>query len=255
MTALPALALAAWVAASSTAPDATGDAAPRFEAVPLRIDATERSPELRFPFRARGDRALVRARVVLTVDPTASTAFPGLEVLVNDRSFGEIAKDGGGTRTFEVPGEALGDRNTLALRLSGAHDACAPAPAGAWRVLRAGAIELATVAQELPPDLGLLPLPFVDAEVDREAEVAVVLPSFDPGAIRAGAVVAGWLGLVGGVPLRFHALPALPPGDAIVLIDGAEAAARLGLPAPRGRAVRVVPNPRAPDARLLVVEA
>jgi cellulose synthase operon protein B len=231
------------------------EAAPRFEVVPVRLEAADRASELRVPFRARGDRALVRARVVLTVDGTAGPGFPGVEVLVNDRSFGSVAAGAGGTRTFEIPGDAVGDRNTLTLRLAGERDACAAPPAGAWRAVRSCSIELATVALPLPDDLGLLPLPFVDAEVDKLAEVAMVLPALAPPAIHAASVVAGWLGIVGGVPLRFHPFTGeLPEGDAIVLLDGAAAAARLGLPAPTSPGVRVAPNPRARGASLLVVE-
>jgi Bacterial cellulose synthase subunit len=232
------------------------EVAPRFEVVPVRLDEVGRLPELRVPFRARGDRALVRARLVLTVDPTAGQAFPGLDVLVNDRAVGAVPATAAGTQAFEIAGDALGDRNTLTLRLAGSHDACAPPAPGAWRALRASSLELMTVPLALPADLGLLPLPFVDPEVDRAADVAVVLPGLSPQAIRAAAIVAGWLGTLGGVPLRFRTLDGeLPPGDAIVLVDGAASARRLGLAPPSRAAVRVAPSPRAAGARLLVVEA
>jgi hypothetical protein len=233
------------------------DSAPRSELVPVRLEEA-RGRELRVPFHARGDRTLVGARVQLVIDPAVRPALPRLDVLVNGRVVGSVPPGAEEPRMFEVSGDDLGDRNELVLRLSpaGGGDPCAPPAVGAWRALRSASLEVLSVPAALPADLGLLPLPFVDPEVDREAELAVVLTGSGSGAIRAAALVAGWFGLMGGVPLRFRVLQGeLPPGDAVVLLDGPPAAARLGLPAPHAPRVRVVESPRSPGKHLLVVEA
>jgi cellulose synthase (UDP-forming) len=247
--------LAALAAASAGGAAAQEDSAARVEVLPVQLDAAGRSPELRVPFHVRGDRAIARARAVVAVDPRAPSR-PGLEVLVNDRPIGSIPARASGTFAFEVGGSALGDRNALVLRLAGRRADCGLAEAGAWGALRSASLELTTVAVPLPEDLGILPLPFVDPEMDREPEVTIVLPGAGLHAIRAAALVASWLGLIAGVPLRFRTIEGwLPSGHAIVLVDGAAAAARLGLPAPLRPGARMAAGPRSLHARHLVIEA
>jgi hypothetical protein len=128
--------------------------------------------------------------------------------------------------------------------------------AGSWRILRRATITLRTTPLPLPNDLGLLPLPFVDRDVDRDPVVALTLAGAPtPERLRIAALVAGWLGAAAGVPLRFEVHLGLLPGRAaIVLVDGREQARALGLPAPAGPELRMTDHPAlGATAKLLVV--
>jgi hypothetical protein len=104
----------------------------------------------------------------------------------------------------------------------------------------------------LPNELALLPLPFFDRGFDSKATVPVVLarrPS--PDDVRVAALVASWFAVDAPIPLRFAAhVGALPDSRAIVLVAGADDAARLGIEVPAGPLVRMVDHPRHPESNV-----
>lgn len=214
------------------------------------VRAASTQPALTLPFAARGDRVLVGARLRLDLGP-APAGVDGLEVRVNDEPVGFVEARPG-PHVLDVDADLLGDRNTLTLKLLGAERACVPP--GTWRFVAGGRLARRSVPLALPDDLGALPLPFVDPDFDTAPVVPVVFavpPS--PDEVRAAALVAGWFGLRTEQPIEFSiGYGALPDTSAVVVATRAGVAA-LGLPADDRAAVRLLPHPRAPAHKVLVV--
>jgi cellulose synthase (UDP-forming) len=242
----------------------------RVELGPSAAERESRGPELRYGFGARADEELTAARVLVEVIPSpwkgpldsaprsgatlgASGNAAGLEVLVNDRRVALLdaaALARGGVHELPVDPAFLAPRSQLTLRVPGG---CAAAP-GAFRALRSVSVALRSDPVPLPDDLALLPLPFVDRGFDTAATVPVVLAAATPERLRLASLVASWLALDSPIPLRFEArVGALPDASALVLVAGAAEAARLGLPAPAGRAVAMRDHPRHPGANVKLV--
>lgn len=222
--------------------------------VPLE-SAASGAHEIRRPFRIRGDRRLAGARVLLDLDGPGERPA-SLEVLVNDGTVARLSGDAlGGRTTIRVDPALLGDRNLLTMRVPAEDARSCRAARGAWQFLRSAVIEVTTVAAELPNDLALLPLPFLDAEVDQTATVPLVVgDALTLDRVRLATLAASWIGLLAGVPLRFAVeSDRLPARSAVVLVDGAAAARALGVPPPDGRAIRVADHPQLGAAAKLVV--
>jgi Bacterial cellulose synthase subunit len=214
---------------------------------------------LELPFLARADEELAGARVRVAFAPGGTSEVAGVEVLVNDERVGVLAAGGarpGAPRELEVDADLLAPRNLLALRLVDAQGRSV-ARRGAWGAVASIRLALTATGAPLPNDLALLPLPFVDRGFDTSARVALVVAGEPtPERIRLAAVVAGWLALDAPIPVSFTAKAgALPDERAVVLVDGAAEAARLGLAVPDGPAVRMADHPAHPgsNVKLLVV--
>ena len=206
-------------------------------------------PTLSFPFFSRSDRVLTAASLTLRFNDLDEDVR-GLDVLVNQDKFASLTPDAmRGRREVRIPIDAavIGDKNLLTLRLSTRRsDPCGRVPVESWKLLDSGELEMQSAPLPLPDDLSILPLPFVDRHFDREASVTVVLPK-DPSSrmLRAASRLAGWFGVDGGIPLRFHvSLGALPEGSAVVLIDDAAQATALGLAAPTGALLQLMDHPK-----------
>jgi hypothetical protein len=217
-------------------------------------------PVIEFPFGPRADEELTAARVELVLAPAPESPAPeAIELEVNDDRVArlgarELAR--GGTLSIPVPRERLSPRNLLTIRLAAESGRCAAAR-GAWRAVRSIRLVLRGAAVPLPDELGLLPLPFVDAGFDASATIAVALAE-PPGPERArlAALVASWLAVDAPIPIDFTArVGELPEGRGVVLVGGAAEAHRLGLPPPDGPEVRMRDHPAHPgsNAKLLVV--
>ncbi len=247
-----ALALALPGGAGAAPPD--GAASAEVVEVPLS-EAARALTEIRQAFRIRGDRRIAAARVLLDLDGPGERPA-ALDVRVNDGQVAHLGREALRGRV-ELPVDAalLGDRNQVALGLPARRDRACRAARGAWEFLRSAAVEVTTVPAELPDDLALLPLPFVDRDVDAIGTVPIVLggaPTLER--VRLAALAASWFGLLSGVPLRFAVEgDALPPRSALVLVDGEGAARALGLAPPDGPSIRVEDHPALGAAAKLVV--
>ncbi len=233
-------------------------------AFPLAVADREATRDtLRFQFSARSDQAAVGATVVLSLAETGGGAARAqrLEVAVNGERVAVLEPDAlshpGARQALAIARKALGDRNLLTLRLLGPEGPCGIVPRGSWRFLDAVAVELETRLIPLPDDLALLPLPFIDRGLDQEASIPIVLAGDStPSRLLAASLVASWFGVENGSPLEFPVhLGRLPESRAVVFLDGAEAAAALGLPVPAGPSLRMVDHPghRGSSMKLLVV--
>ncbi len=224
-------------------------------------------PTLTFPFFARADRVLTKARLLLHFgDPADAVGVRRIEVLVNQEpiaSLGpEVLRSPKRDVVLPIEVKSIGEKNQLTLRLELEQEKgkekerpCEVVPAGSWKVVASGELELDSAPLPLPDDLALLPLPFIDRRFDREAAVPLVLAPGAPQAeLRLAAALAGWLGVDAGVALRFPVtFGALPETSALVLLDGPERAAALGVPALDKPQIRVIDHPRHPGANVKLV--
>ena len=227
----------------------------------LRASATRGTVTL--PLPTRGDRVLTEAalKLVLAADGSAD-GLAALEVQVNGERVALIdgrALASSREHTVAIPPATIESRSSLALRLvSSQAAACAGTlPAGSWRAIAGGTLEMRTTSLRLPNDLSILPLPFFDPQFDRSLKVPVVfLRAPDGGRIRAAALLASYIGLRGEARTSFPvSIGKLPAGHALVVAEGDADAGVLGLPAPEGPTLHLIDNPQSPGgaAKLLVV--
>jgi hypothetical protein len=214
---------------------------------PSRAQRESSVAALDFPFTARADEELTGAAVRISFsDPVES-----LEVLVNDERVALLSGAQLAPADIPVRRELLSDRNTLSLRLRDREGRCLARPR-AWNAVRSVSVVLTASPVPLPNELALLPLPFFDRGYDAAAAIRVVLghaPS--PQETRLASLVASWFAVDAPIPLSFEAqVGALPDSRAIVLLAGAEDAARLGLDAPKGPSVRMIDHPAHPDSNV-----
>jgi hypothetical protein len=228
----------------------------------LKKSATRSTVTLALP--TRGDRVLTEASLQLTLTGDASASgLAGLEVLVNDERVSLLDGRALGARRehmVAIPPALIESRSSLTLRLISAGSAaiCAGAvPPGSWQAIAGGSLVMSSTALRLPNDLGVLPLPFFDPQFDRSVRVNLAfLRAPGPAQTRVAALLASFIGLRGDVKASFAVtVGALPQGHALVLAEGAQDAATLGLPAPAGPELRLLDNPRDPTAmaKLLVI--
>jgi cellulose synthase subunit len=212
---------------------------------------------LELPFAIRADEEPTGARVALELTgPTPRVSrVAAVEIAVNDDP-SIVKATPGGVVAITVAPEVLGARNLLAVRLlDDAGDAVADQ--GAWSALASIRLEVDTRPSALPNDLALLPLPFIDAGVDAEATIAIAIPPpVTSERARLAALMASWLALDAPVPVSFTAhVGEVPDSRAVVLVEGEEQAAHLGLAPLGGPFVRMADHPAHPESnvKLLVV--
>jgi cellulose synthase (UDP-forming) len=149
------------------------------------------------------------------------------------------------TVTFEFKGSAVMEREEQAK----AHVLCRIAPTSTFDVtgdwLRLG------------NDLGQLPLPLLDSELQTTTTIPFVfLSPPSPAMLEAAGVVASWFGVMSGSqPARFVAsLSEMPPGNAVVLAsDRSTLPESFQIPAGQGPVLALRNNPRDPTGSLLVL--
>jgi len=271
------------VAASAGCRDAVREAAPqRHNDGPARVDDQGRvhislaelgladaqrfntQETLSFPFATRADQVFTSASLQLRFAELFDPAWGvrGLDVSVNQEKTASLNADAlhAARREAVVPidPKVLGDKNTLTFALLMEHEpACGRISADAWNVLRDGELVLEAAPLPLPNELSLLPLPFVDRAFDREALIRFALPPHPSlETIRLAGLIAGWFGVDAGVEARFPIREGeLPEESAVVLVDGAETARALGLPAPTGASIEMLDHPKHPgsNVKLLVL--
>ncbi len=214
---------------------------------PSRAQRESSVAALDFPFTARADEELTGAAVRISF----SEPVDSLEVLVNDERVALLSGAQLAPADIPVRRELLADRNTLSLRLRDREGRCLAHP-GAWNAVRSVAVVLTASPVPLPNELALLPLPFFDRGYDARATIRVVLahaPS--PQEVRLASLVASWFAVDAPIPLSFEAqVGSLPDSRAIVLLAGADDAARLGVDPPKGPSVRMIDHPAHPDSNV-----
>jgi hypothetical protein len=219
-------------------------------------------PTISFPFNARVDRSLISAQVrLLFTPPTAhSDLIRAIKVFVNQEEIGSLMWEDlmhhHEARTLTVPPKLLGDRNTLMLKMiADGGGLCGEVPEGVWRSARVIQVLTDAATVEMPNELALLPLPFVDRDFDRNGSLTFVLPTAKTGStLELAGIVAGWFGTAAAQDLVFPVrIGELPESSAVVFVDSLQTATTLGLPAPEGPMVRMLDNPKFPNQNFKIL--
>jgi cellulose synthase (UDP-forming) len=161
---------------------------------------------------------------------------------------------------FVIPPELLVHNNTLTIEFIGHYTMVCEDPANTtlWsRVHRNTVLNIDGDLLPLADDLKQLPMPFLDPAVIQPLSIPVIFastPSYK--AIQAAGVVTSYFGMISeGRPVRFPVhIGAIPPGNAIVISDGAgNLPPGLNLPAVGGPTVAMRTNPNDPYSKILVI--
>lgn len=206
--------------------------------------ATHRGDRVGLPLITRADRVLLRGQLQLGFSAEAVPAdVRALDVLLNGERLARIPRtallDASTMQLVDLDERLLSGRDALALALV-RDDPCVEVEPGSWRFVRQGFLETEGTPLPLPPDLALLPLPFVDPDFERLPHLDLVLPRLDPAALEVAAVVVGGFAtrIEGRVRPRVFDSP--PDGPAIAVVTSAADAATLGRPPPEGSRAEVV---------------
>ena len=108
----------------------------------------------------------------------------------------------------------------------------------------------------LKTDLGLLPLPLFDSDLQTTTTLPFVfLAPPDARTLQAAGIVASWFGiLTSSRPVHFTvSIGSVPPGNAIVFANNNAALLSASLGIPPGASLSLKPNPNDPDGSLLIL--
>ncbi|MDR3725111.1 MAG: UDP-forming cellulose synthase catalytic subunit [Terracidiphilus sp.] len=161
---------------------------------------------------------------------------------------------------FSIPSELLVHNNTLTIEFIGHYTLVCEDPANTtlWsRVHRNTFLDIQGDLLPLADDLKQLPMPFLDPAVIQPLSIPVIFantPSYK--AIQAAGVVTSYFGMISeSRPVRFPVhIGAIPPGNAIVISDGAgNLPPGLNLPPINGPTVAMRTNPNDPYSKILVI--
>ncbi|HWZ47962.1 MAG TPA: cellulose biosynthesis cyclic di-GMP-binding regulatory protein BcsB [Herbaspirillum sp.] len=215
----------------------------------------------------RLDRVITAAHLHLVYTYSPSLVFPlsHIRVLINNQAAATVpfdAEHAGKPTAIDIPLDPrfFADFNQVSLELVSHYTVtnCEdPSNSALWTdISPASEIVLEQQSVELPSDLALLPAPFFD----RRDSIKLVLPFVLPAnpsndMLRSAAVIASWFGVQADYRgAKFPVLHDFPEADnAIVMATAATLPAGLNIAAITGPELMIVPNPRAPDKKLLLV--
>jgi cellulose synthase (UDP-forming) len=234
---------------------------------PLRLTTVFGQASL--PISVRRDQVVTKATLHLEYahSPSLIPHLSHLNLLLNDELLTTLpfteANAGGGTLDLPLNPLLFGEFNQIRFEAvqhyTDRPDQCEdPTHTSLWSIVSNRSYVTLTFAQLPPaPALGGLPRPLFDPADIRPLNLPVSLTTA-PGrdALTAAAIVASWFGAQ--ADYRGAEFPALlghlPPGHGVVLRSGEAFSEKFGPGAPMPR-LRVVVNPDAPQARLLLIEA
>lgn len=211
--------------------------------------------EIRVFFRLRVDRLVTAARLRLCTTDEKGGAID-IEVALNGNVAGQMELTAGQVEVLTLDPALLSDENMLVLRQPGA-DSCEPAGDKLLLSLEAAEFEVQQSALPIANDVALLPLPFLDPQVEEPTTIQVaLLGTRTLEMMQAASLVAAYFGLQGGSRLRFAVIfDEVPIGNAVVLAAGKSEVTR-DLTVGKVPTVRLVDNPNgANTAKLLVIAA
>jgi Tfp pilus assembly protein PilF len=252
--------LAAVVAGVGWSPAFCAEDPPGWTSIPLRdlgltdyVHRRWRDTTLVLPYRTRGDRTITAARLRLVLAPPRVERLDRISIRWNGVTIATIAPaeigKGGGARELPIDARLFAVKNELSFVLEGPTPCVAP---GGWALLGTDSVlEVQMRPLRAPADLGALPLPFVDPEVESSAAVpfTFAVPP-DAGTLRAAFLVAGYFGTTRVARLGFPVtIGSLPDAAAVVVARRADLQ-RLGLPA-AGPPLRMVERADGPPLLLV----
>jgi cellulose synthase (UDP-forming) len=161
---------------------------------------------------------------------------------------------------FSIPADLLVHNNTLTIEFIGHYTMVCEDPANTtlWsRVHRNTFLDINGELLPLADDLKQLPMPFLDPAVIQPLSIPVIFAGAPSAkAIQSAGVVTSYFGMISeSRPVRFPVhIGAIPPGNAIVVSDGAgNLPPGLNLPPITGPTVAMRTNPNDPYGKVLVI--
>lgn len=200
-----------------------------------------------------------------SLDPQSTS----LQISLNGTEIGvlhsaQASADGSGITRVEIPvsGLLLVRSNTLTFEFKGSEAMAREEQARVHvlgRIFPSSNLEVAGDWLRLGNDLGQLPLPFLDNELQSTTSIPFVfLSQPTPVLLEAAGAVASWFGLMSGSqPGRFSvSMSDIPPGNAVIFTAHRSAlSADLQIPAGTGPLLALRNNPSDPAGSLLILAA
>ncbi|MFC3608663.1 UDP-forming cellulose synthase catalytic subunit [Stutzerimonas tarimensis] len=219
--------------------------------------------EAGLPFSIRRQQVVTEAQLFLHLEhPAHLPAGAQLELLLNGEALStlELASDTAVNTLVQVPVDPrlLLPRNRLNLRLASAAARCDdPENSDLWVTIGSdSALSLALDRLQMHNDLAILPAPFFDEGQMSPLVLPMVMPAQPgEGVLRSAVVVASYYGsMARQVGADFPVLlDELPPGNAIVFLQGEEPVAGIAPPESATASLAIISNPSDPLGKLLLV--
>ena len=175
---------------------------------------------------------------------------------------GQLSENDSGITRMEIPlsGLLLVRSNTLTFEFNGSEVMAREEQARTsvlCRIFPSSSFEISGEWLRLGNDLGQLPLPLLDSELQTPTTIPFVfLSDPTPVMLEAAGALASWFGLMSGSqPVRFSVLTTtIPPGNAVILADSRSTLpAALQVPSGNGPVLALRDNPSDPTGSLLIL--
>jgi hypothetical protein len=227
----------------------------------LQLRGVDGTQSLVFPIRS--DEVVVSAKLRIAYDysPALLPDLSHLQVALNDRiaAVENLPRDKGvgNTRDIQLDPRLFRDNNTLQFKLIGHYTRQCEDPyhSSLWLTLSdLGRLELTLAPVNTSSDLRKLPLPFFDSRENTALTVPFVFAKTpSSGTLQAAGVVASWFGLQArNKGMQFPvSINELPDGNAVVFLQNGESVE--GIKGLAAATVAIVPHPKRPTAKLLLV--
>ena len=227
----------------------------------LQLRGVDGTQSLAFPIRS--DEVVVSAKLRIAYDysPALLPELSHLQIALNDRiaAVENLPKDKGvgNTRDIQLDPRLFRDNNTLQFKLIGHYTRQCEDPyhSSLWLTLSdLGRLELTLAPVNTSSDLRKLPLPFFDSRENTALTVPFVFAKApSSGTLQAAGVVASWFGLQArNKGMQFPvSINELPDGNAVVFLQNGESVE--GIKGVAASTVAIVPHPKHPTAKLLLI--
>lgn len=227
----------------------------------LQLRGVDGTQSLAFPIRS--DEVVVSAKLRIAYDysPALIPELSHLQIALNDRiaAVENLPKDKGvgNTRDIQLDPRLFRDNNTLQFKLIGHYTRQCEDPyhSSLWLTLSdLGRLELTLAPVSSSSDLRKLPLPFFDSRENTALTVPFVFAKTPSSStLQAAGVVASWFGLQArNKGMQFPvSINELPDGNAVVFLQAGESVE--GIKGIAASTVAIVPHPKRPTAKLLLV--
>ena len=201
-------------------------------------------------------------KLVYSLDPALDVRTASLRIQVNGFAVSAVALQPGqasSTAEIEIPERLLVRNSTLTFEFigSGAMQSEPEAKQHVFcRILPDSSLEISGAHLHLERNLGRLPLPFFDNELQTVTEIPFVfLKPPDSHMLQAAGIAASWIGVQAqATPPRITAsVGNIPQGNAIIFATRAQLPVEWGIPPGSGPLIALRSNPTDSFGNLLIV--
>jgi cellulose synthase (UDP-forming) len=203
--------------------------------------------------------------LVYHFNPSILPHSGSIKVLLNNTLVGEIKTPEQAQRDDEqafvslpLPAELLVRDNDITFEFTGGITLQVESQAKSMVLASIGTSSKILISGDRVPfriDLGMLPLPFFDADLQTTTTISFIfLSPPDPGALQAAGIVASWFGtLASSKPVHFSvSIGHIPPGNVVVFANNGAAQSTLQIPV-GGPSLSVKRNPSDAVGSVLVL--